>query len=141
MRRAQQLRNVPRNAPTTDSLAGSLGIVVVEPGQFAESSSSTADRPVTEVVLSPAGTFTGSVPLKPDMRHDRCRDLAIAIRQRIESRLHGRVRNLAVRILDDTVVLEGECSTYYTKQIAQHTALGVLEHEHLENAIAVCIPG
>ena len=68
------------------------------------------------------------------------RNLAIAIRQRIESRLHGRVRNLVVRILDDTVVLEGQCSTYYTKQIAQHTALGVLENEHLENAIAVRVP-
>jgi hypothetical protein len=67
--------------------------------------------------------------------------LAIAIRQRIESRLHGRVRNLSVRILDNTVVLEGQCSTYYTKQLAQHTALGVLENEHLENAIAVCVPG
>jgi hypothetical protein len=96
---------------------------------------------VAEVVLSPAGTFAGSVPLKPDTRQDRRRDLAIAIRQRIESRLHGRVRNLAVRIQGDTVVLEGECSTYYTKQIAQHAALGVLEHEHLENTIAVCVPG
>jgi hypothetical protein len=29
--------------------------------------------------------------------------------------------------------------TYYTKQIAQHAALGVLEDEHLENAIVVAV--
>ena len=52
----------------------------------------------------------------------------------------ARVRNLVVQIRDDTVVLEGQCSTYYTKQIAQHTALGVLENEHLENSIAVRVP-
>jgi hypothetical protein len=117
-----------------------LGIVVAEPSEFAQKPTSTEDPPVTEVRLSPAGTFAGGVTAKSDIRTDRRRELAIAIRQRIESRLHGRVRNLSVRILDNTVVLEGQCSTYYTKQLAQHTALGVLENEHLENAIAVRVP-
>jgi hypothetical protein len=44
-----------------------------------------------------------------------------------------------VRIKGDTIVLEGSCATYYTKQLAQHAALGVLEEEHLENAIVVAI--
>jgi hypothetical protein len=66
-------------------------------------------------------------------------NLAAAIIQRVESRLPGRVRNLAVRILADTVVLEGQCATYYTKQLAQHAALGILEDEHLENAIVVTV--
>jgi hypothetical protein len=70
---------------------------------------------------------------------DRRRQLPIAIRQRIESRLHGRVRNLMIRVHGDTVVLEGQCATYYTKQLAQHAALGILEDEHLENAIVVCV--
>ena len=48
-------------------------------------------------------------------------------------------RGLSVRILERTVVLEGQCATYYTKQLAQHAALGVLEDEHLENAIIVTI--
>jgi hypothetical protein len=140
MRRAQNLRISLRHATSTDATAGPLGIVVVDPEDFEEHSASTADPPVKEVLLSPAGTFAGGVPINPETRHERRRDLAIAIRQRIESRLHGRVRNLVVRILDDTVVLEGQCSTYYTKQMAQHTALGVLENEHLENAIAVRVP-
>jgi hypothetical protein len=63
--------------------------------------------------------------------------LPLKIRTRIESRLGGRVRNLVVRAYDDTVVLEGQCATYYTKQLAQHAALGILEDEHLENAIVV----
>ncbi|MCC7475514.1 MAG: hypothetical protein IT425_08970 [Pirellulales bacterium] len=59
------------------------------------------------------------------------------IHQRIQTRLLGRVRNLRVRVETDSVLLEGECSTFYTKQLAQHAAMGVLEHEHLENAIVV----
>lgn len=67
----------------------------------------------------------------------RHRAREVAIQQRIESRLPGRVRNLLVRSFDAVVILEGQCATYYTKQLAQHTAMGVLEDEHLENAIVV----
>jgi len=63
--------------------------------------------------------------------------LEIVIRKRIESRLPGRVRNLLVRVSSDSVVLEGQCATFYTKQIAQHAAMGVLDDEQLENAIVV----
>jgi hypothetical protein len=59
------------------------------------------------------------------------------IRKRIETRLPGRVRNLLVRASKDCVVLEGQCATFYTKQIAQHAAMGVLDDQHLENAIVV----
>ncbi len=69
-----------------------------------------------------------------DKRH---RMLELAIGQRIESRVRGRVRNLSVRVFDGLVILEGQCSTYYTKQLAQHAALGILEEEHLENEIVV----
>jgi hypothetical protein len=107
-----------------------------------ESRPAPIDPPATEVRLSPAGTFvTGEVAAtEPDARAERHRQLAIAIRQRIESRLVGRIRELSVRIKGDTVVLEGKCSTYYSKQLAQHAALGALEDEHLENAISVEVP-
>jgi hypothetical protein len=95
---------------------------------------------VAEVLLSPAGTFANGAVIEPDLSVERRRQLAIAIRQRIESRLHGRVRNLMVRVSDKTVVLEGQCATYYTKQLAQHAALGILDDEHLENAIVVSVP-
>ena len=100
----------------------------------------TADPPDTHVLLSPAGTFINGGRTSVDQQVDRHRQLAIAIRQRIESRLLGRVRDLAVRISGNTVVLEGKCATYYTKQLAQHAALGILEDEHLDNDIVVTLP-
>jgi hypothetical protein len=92
-----------------------------------------------EVLLSTGGTFAKVGEPANDETAERSRHLAVAIMQRIESRLPGRVRNLAVRIKADTIVLEGQCATYYTKQLAQHAALGILEDEHLENAIIVSV--
>jgi hypothetical protein len=94
-----------------------------------------------EVYLSPEGTFAKDGDTRGGEVGEASRCLAAAILQRIEARLPGRVRNLAVHVTDDTVVLEGKCATYYTKQLAQHAALGVLEDEHLENAIVVSIGG
>jgi len=90
----------------------------------------------TEVILSPAG-FETTHSVEAGHRTERHRHLTVAIRQRIESRLGGRVQELAIRIKDNTIVLEGHCATFYTKQLAQHAALGVLEDEQLENAIIV----
>lgn len=64
--------------------------------------------------------------------------LAERILHRIATRLPCRVRRLQVLVTEGEVILEGECSTYYTKQIAQHTAMGVLEYEQLVNHIVVC---
>jgi hypothetical protein len=89
-----------------------------------------------EVILSIAG-FESPHVAEPDERTERQRHLAVAIRQRIESRLGGRVHDLAIRVRGETIVLEGRCATFYTKQLAQHAALGVLEDEQLENAIIV----
>jgi hypothetical protein len=44
---------------------------------------------------------------------------------------------LNVRTVADLVILEGQCATYYTKQLAQHAAMGILDDEQLENAIEV----
>lgn len=72
-----------------------------------------------------------------DERDAADRALEVAIHQRIETRLCGRVRELHVRVFKNVVVLEGRCATYYTKQLAQHAAMGIIEDEHLENAIVV----
>jgi len=63
--------------------------------------------------------------------------LAKHILARIESRLPGRIRRLTVYTTGDTVVLTGECLTFYTKQLAQHIAMGVMEYEQLINHIEV----
>jgi hypothetical protein len=92
-----------------------------------------------EVLLSPAGTLQRNGAVS-DGIGDRGRRLIVAIRQRIESRLGDRVRDLAVLVMGRKVILEGRCATYYTKQLAQHAALGVLEDELLENNIVVSVP-
>lgn len=63
--------------------------------------------------------------------------LAARILERIEGRLPCRIRQLTVFASDNTVVLSGQCCTYYTKQIAQHAAMGALEYERLINNIDV----
>jgi hypothetical protein len=123
-------------AATTSPIAPPADSSRLRISTFDAITSSSAEHE-TEIVLGPAGTFAESYAEKVDRGDERHRQLAIAIRQRIETRLAGRVRDLAVRIKGDTIVLEGRCATYYTKQLAQHAALGVLEDEHLENAIVV----
>jgi len=101
----------------------------------------TIELPTDAGYVAPSETFALREPAPPMAITERQRRLEIIIRQRIEMRLPGRVRNLVVRAVGDTVLLEGQCSTYYTKQLAQHAAMGVLEEgEHLENAIVVAVP-
>ncbi|MEX2317913.1 MAG: hypothetical protein WD669_12220 [Pirellulales bacterium] len=126
---SQRVALAPHNGPAV-STACEIGPTPV----------ATADPPATGVVLSPEGIFLAEGVAAAEHRNERHRQLAIAIRQRIESRLVGRVRGLVVRFVGDTVVLEGTCATYYTKQLAQHAALAVLEQEQLENAIVVAVP-
>lgn len=65
--------------------------------------------------------------------------LSEVIRSRIRQRLGDRVHELCVAVEDGEVVLSGRCATFYTKQLAQHAALGVLNDEQLENRIEVTI--
>lgn len=99
-----------------------------------------AESSASAVYLSPSGTFLGGQSRADYDMRQRPGNLAIAIRQRIESRIGGRVRDLAVRVSGNTIVLEGRCSTYYSKQLAQHAVLGVIEDENLENDIVVSGP-
>ena len=94
-------------------------------------SNSAAARVVTTSRASHAAREVSFLP------HD---ELANRIRERIETRLPGRVRELRVNISKNTVVLDGSCSTFYTKQLAQHAAMGVLEFEKLRNNISVSRP-
>ncbi len=68
---------------------------------------------------------------------DRDAQLAKRIHDRIAKRLTGRVHGLDVQVAGKSITLRGRCATYYSKQLAQHAALGVLEDETLTNAIVV----
>lgn len=68
-------------------------------------------------------------------QHDQ--ELAKRIIERIHSRVPGRISCLSVYTTENAVVLAGRCSTFYTKQLAQHAAMGVLNYERLVNDIEV----
>jgi len=98
-----------------------------------------AEAPADDELMSGREAITPIGHVDSEDRESRERTLEVAIRQRIESRLLGRVRKLCVRVFDGVVILNGECSTYYTKQLAQHAAMAIIEDEHLENAIVVSV--
>ena len=50
-------------------------------------------------------------------------DLVEYITTLLQNRLGSRLRNLRVRVEDGGLILEGQASTYHTKQLAQHWAM------------------
>ena len=87
-----------------------------------------------------AEALAASLPGETNLLSEEHHCLACEIVRRIEDRIPGRIRQLAVETTDNAIVLSGCCSTYYTKQVAQHAAMGVLEYERLINNIAVETP-
>lgn len=59
------------------------------------------------------------------------------IERGIVSRTFGRVRDLQVELAGQVVVLRGKVANYYTKQLAQHGALDLLDGHRLVNEIVV----
>ncbi len=59
------------------------------------------------------------------------------IERQILTRTNRRVRDLAVELCPERVVLRGLASTYHVKQLAQQGVREVLPHVRLENAIVV----
>jgi hypothetical protein len=140
MRRAGHERTASCDTTSSTPPAGSSGIVVFGQRNSVNGATSTVDPPSVEAGPSPAGTPVKLSEHAAKSGADRRRQVIVIIRKRIESRLSRRVRDLNVRFQGNTVVLEGTCATYYTKQLAQHAALGVLDDETLENAIVVRVP-
>ncbi|QEG37119.1 hypothetical protein [Bythopirellula goksoeyrii] len=64
-------------------------------------------------------------------------EVAHLVREQLESQLPGRIRQLKVSSAENSIVLTGACSSYYTKQLAQHVAMEVLSCERLVNELAV----
>ena len=60
-----------------------------------------------------------------------------SIERAVCRRTVGGVRDLRVEISDDGVLLEGHCSTYYCKQLAQTAAMAVFGSGQLTNHIEV----
>jgi hypothetical protein len=55
----------------------------------------------------------------------------------IKHRCRWQIRDLQVEVRNQFIVLRGWASTYYAKQLAQHTAMAVTSPGVLENRIVV----
>lgn len=65
--------------------------------------------------------------------------LRIELEHRIREKTGRRVRNLGIEVSQGRVVLRGEVTSYYDKQLAQHGVREILpEVVRLENEIRVC---
>ncbi len=81
------------------------------------------------------GTGYRRSPL-PETQADAER-LAASIERAVWRETGGGVRDLRVEIDRSGVLLTGHCATYYTKQRAQHAAMGVSGARQLVNEIDV----
>ncbi len=122
---------------TIQSISESTATPRVAVGFHANGSQPTRFAPMS--ANDSAGIFSTSVSLEALTQNESAHreQLAIRILKRIQARLPGRIRRLTVYVTENAVVLAGQCSTYYTKQLAQHVAMGVLEYERLINNIDV----
>ncbi len=63
------------------------------------------------------------------------------LRSRLEnhviSRTGRRIRDFGIELTPESVVLRGMTTTYYVKQLAQHSVLEILPDVELENDIVV----
>lgn len=64
-------------------------------------------------------------------------ELAASIERAVQQETGRGVRDLAVEVNRDGVLLRGRCTTYYCKQLAQHAAMGLPGGDRLTNSIEV----
>ena len=81
------------------------------------------------------------------MMSDATSELTELVERVIRNRTGGPIRELRVDVFNGEVILTGQTSTYYTKQLATHAALDAVEKEivgrdmpslSLTNDIRVC---
>ena len=97
-------------------------------------------RHLSRDVLLAVDPASSNHSVASDVNNTYYNNLSDAIYQRIASRAQGRIHDLNIHIEGKTVVLSGHCATYYSKQLAQHAAQGIMDNEHLENKIQVFVP-
>ena len=59
------------------------------------------------------------------------------LERQVQTRTGRRIRNLVIEMRREAVILRGETTSYYLKQLAQHGVRDILPYVGLENAIAV----
>jgi osmotically-inducible protein OsmY len=85
--------------------------------------------------LAPGGNRRERNPLPETLAE--AERLAASIERAVSRETCGGVRDLRVEVNTDGVLLTGRCHSFYTKQKAQHAAMGVSGLEDLTNSIEV----
>jgi hypothetical protein len=59
------------------------------------------------------------------------------LEHQVQARTGRRVRNLAIELAEECIILRGHVSSYYLKQLAQHGIHDLLPQVSVTNAIVV----
>jgi osmotically-inducible protein OsmY len=96
------------------------------------------NRPALPEFHVPSTPVYSNVPRPPANDTDvRSEKLAARIARVVKRRTAGSVQNLRVEVRRDGVFLDGQCATFYTKQLAQQAAMGLADEKQLTNRIEV----
>ncbi|MCL6504716.1 MAG: hypothetical protein K6T86_18720 [Pirellulales bacterium] len=76
----------------------------------------------------------GGLPLHDELSQER---LLVRVEQAVRRELGRRIRDLKVEICQEGVRIAGRCTTYYSKQLAQHAAMTAARGTPLVNDIVV----
>jgi hypothetical protein len=85
----------------------------------------------------PAITPSRPLPMPPPVVDSAAAALARRIELAVRRGSGGRIHKLRVEVHLGHVILSGFCSTFYAKQLAQHSAMPLSEGRRLENQIEV----
>lgn len=68
---------------------------------------------------------------------EEAEELANSIEEAVHRETGHAVADLTVEVHPQGILLKGRCSTYYTKQLAQHAAMNIPGGDRLTNCIEV----
>lgn len=68
---------------------------------------------------------------------EEAEELAASIEKAVQRETGRGVANLSVEVSSQGIQLRGRCTTYYTKQLAQHAAMNIPGGDRLINSIEV----
>ena len=68
---------------------------------------------------------------------EEAEELATSIEQAVQRETGRGVDDLSVEVSPQGILLRGRCTTYYTKQLAQHAAMSMPGGDRLINSIEV----
>lgn len=89
-----------------------------------------------EELLVPTSPRRNFVAVLPDTTEE-AEKLAASIERAVQRETGRGIADLIVEVSPQGILLRGRCTTYYTKQLAQHAAMSLPGGDRLVNSIEV----